>query len=79
MSGPGQKFQAKRIMVVVVGHDDKVQGWDVEPGTASWHMTGLQGGRTTVHIDVDGPMRRKTRNLSDLELPELENQWELEP
>ena len=43
-------------------------------------MTGIQGGRTTVHIDVDGPMRRRTRDLptADLVVPKLEGRWDTE-
>ena len=78
MTAPGQTFQAKRVMVIVVTHDDRVHGWDVEPGTAKWKMNGLTGGRTNVHIDIDGPMRRKTRDISDVEMPELEGRWEIE-
>ena len=74
MSGPGQTFNAKRVMVVVVDQDDKVHGWDVDDGRARWRMTGVADGRSTVHIDIDGPMRRKTRDLSDVEMPELD--WE---
>lgn len=78
MSGPGQSFNAQRVMVLVVDAAGKVHGWDVEPARARWNMTGIEGGRTTVHIDVDGPMRRRTRDLptADLVVPELEGRWE---
>ena len=82
MTGIGQAFNAKRVMVLVVAADDQVHGWDVEPGRASWEMRGMApGGRTTVHIDIDGPMKRRTRNLptADLVVPELEGRWENEP
>lgn len=80
MNGPGQTFAAQRVMVLVVDSAGKVHGWDVEPARASWHLTGLEGGRSTVHIDIDGPMRRRTRDLptADLVVPELEGQWEIE-
>lgn len=78
MNGPGQTFSARRVMVLVVDDAGKVHGWDVEPAVASWRMTGVAGGRTQVHIDIHGPMRRRTRDLptADLVVPELEGRWE---
>jgi hypothetical protein len=80
MSGPGQAFDAQRVMVLVVDHFGKVHGWDLEPAQARWVMTGVAGGRTQVHIDIDGPMRRRTKDLptTDLVVPELEGRWEIE-
>ena len=62
-------------MVLVVDGAGRVHGWDVKPATASWRMTGLSpSGRTAVHIDIDGPMRRQTKDLptADLVVHELE-------
>lgn len=65
MNGIGQSFNAKRVMVLVVAADDQVHAWDVEPAVASWSMTGQHpSGRTIVHVDIDGPMRRRTRALT---------------
>jgi hypothetical protein len=73
----GQKFEAARVMVVVVDTAGKAHGWDVAPGTASWRWTGVHPSHgSTVHIDIDGPMRRRTRDLEDLE---AQAGWELEP
>jgi hypothetical protein len=67
-------------MVLVVDRAGLVHGWDVEPARARWSMTGVAGGRTQVHIDIDGPMRRRTKDLptADLVVPELEGRWENE-
>jgi hypothetical protein len=80
VSGIGQSFNARRVMVLVVAADGLVHGWDVEPAVASWRMTGVSNGRTAVHIDIDGPMRRRTKDLPDADLvvPELEGRWEIE-
>jgi hypothetical protein len=81
MNGPGQRISGRRVMVLIVDDVGKVHGWDVEPAVASWRMNGLTNGRTNVHIDIDGPMRRKTRDMpgADLHVPELEHRWEIEP
>lgn len=81
MNGPGQTFDAQRVMVLVVDRAGKVHGWDLEPARAAWEMRGLSAsGRTAVHIDIDGPMHRRTKDLptADLVVPELEGRWELE-
>ena len=80
MNGPGQTFDAQRVMVLVVDRAGKVHGWDLEPARAEWRMTGVTNGRTAVHIDIDGPMCRRTKDLptADLVVPELEGRWELE-
>lgn len=63
-------------MVVVVDQEGRAHGWDVQPAMASWRMTGISPSgdrRTTVHIDIDGPMRRRTRDLDAvLKAPELD-------
>lgn len=75
--GIGQTYNAQRVMVIVVDNNGRVHGWDVEPARASWEMRGLSpGGRTSVHIDIDGPMKRRTRQLSDLDVPALDGRWE---
>lgn len=67
-------------MVVVVDTTGKAHGWDVAPAFASWEWTGVHPTLgSTVHIDIDGPMRRRTRNLEDLEAELTEGSWELNP
>lgn len=76
----GQKFQAARVMVVVVEEDGKTHGWDVAPGFAEWKWTGLHPSLgSTVEIKIVGPMRRRTRSPEDLEAEITEGRWALEP
>lgn len=73
MSSIGQSFNAKRVMVIVVAADDRVHAWDVDPAVASWTMTGQHpSGRTIVHVDIDGPMRRRSRTLNSDQIAMLE-------
>lgn len=77
---PGQRYEAQRVMVVVIDTAGQAHGWDVEPALAEWEMVGitgngLGGGRSVVRIRVEGPMRRRTRRLEDLDM-QVSDRWE---